>query len=113
MRKVNSGLSKMSKKATDVIDRLLQVFECKNDSELCILLNVKSQSTLSSWRSRDSQFICNDGSVSASKMDCSTTFVAIKVEQRVVQCFLENRIISPQLARTNVNKLGNNNPDLP
>ena len=54
MRKVNSGLRKMSKKATDVIDRLLQVFECKNDSELCILLNVKSQSTLSSWRSRDS-----------------------------------------------------------
>ncbi|MEI6707889.1 MAG: hypothetical protein WCK96_12230 [Methylococcales bacterium] len=60
-----------------------------------------------------SQFICNDGSVSASKLDCSTTFVAINVEQRVIQCFFEDRIISPQLARTNINKVGNNYPDLP
>lgn len=44
----------MSTTANDVIDRLLEIYGVSSDTDLCKILNIKSKSTLSSWRLRDS-----------------------------------------------------------
>jgi hypothetical protein len=65
-------------------------------------------------RCEGKNFICNDGSYSASKFDCSVTQnFTLQTKQRVIQCFLELRVITPQHTRFTADYFRNNNAYLP
>jgi hypothetical protein len=55
------------------------------------------------------KIICHDGSISASKLDCSAIQFNIKAQnkQRVIQCFLYGWIITPQFTGFNTDNFSN------
>lgn len=66
------------------------------------------------------KFVCNDGSMSASKLDCSVVHDVIISDailsvdkQRVIQCFLDQWIIHPQLTWLDTKDLCNINTNTP